>query len=177
MENYLKDIFKNVNDWLKYAETKNAGILAITSALIFGLLRLNNSNYNSFWICFIYCMILVGIVVVILALVSFSPVLDKFYTREISGTADHDNLFFFMDIKDYKDFKKNKDHVAYLKLLYKKANQQYKQNLIEEDLAKQIIVNSQIAFRKFKIFDLILNVFLFGSIISLVISGIVILIS
>lgn len=35
----LKDIFENVNAWLKFAEGKNAALIAFNGALTVGLLR------------------------------------------------------------------------------------------------------------------------------------------
>ncbi|MCP4218773.1 MAG: hypothetical protein GY765_29345, partial [bacterium] len=38
MEERLKSIFANVNDWLKFAEAKNAALVAFNSAIIFAVL-------------------------------------------------------------------------------------------------------------------------------------------
>jgi hypothetical protein len=36
MRQELREIFNNVNDWLKYAEAKNFGLLSLCAAIVFG---------------------------------------------------------------------------------------------------------------------------------------------
>ncbi len=171
MKKELHNIFNNVNEWLKFAEAKNAGILGLTSIMVFWLLRLVNSNIDGFCFYFYYGLILVGAIVIILALMSFAPILNKFYSNNIGKYGNHKNIYFYGDIKDFKDKNGNFKTDEYLLLVHKKAGKNvnnFTPNPLEEDLAKQIIVNSHIAYRKYSIFKLIINIYLYGSITALI---------
>jgi|AntRauMFilla1563_2_1112583.scaffolds.fasta_scaffold20749_4 hypothetical protein len=43
MDEKLKEIFSNINDWLKFADAKSATLIAGNGALIFGMGRLISS--------------------------------------------------------------------------------------------------------------------------------------
>lgn len=169
MKDELNEIFKIVNNLLKYAEAKNATVIALTSGIIYGTLRLMKGTIPEFWTMFGYCFVGVGAIVLIMAFISLLPILNRFYSTLKNETGECDNVYFFMDIKDYKRAS------DYLNLLYQKAGIEYKENKLEVDLANQIIVNSQITYRKFQIFKLILYTYLWGTVLSLVIAGGVIL--
>src|SRR4028119_877820 len=46
MNDDLKYIFTNVNDWLKFAEAKNAGLLALNVAATIGLLEVDKKLFD-----------------------------------------------------------------------------------------------------------------------------------
>jgi hypothetical protein len=46
MNEDFKYAFTNVNDWLKFAEAKNAGLIALNTAAIIGILQSNDSFYS-----------------------------------------------------------------------------------------------------------------------------------
>jgi hypothetical protein len=60
MADKLKDIFENVNNWLKFAEAKNATLIAGNGLLIFGVLKtIHEVNINIYLLYYIYfCLIL-----------------------------------------------------------------------------------------------------------------------
>ena len=45
MNEDLKFAFANVNDWLKFAEAKNGGLLALNVASIIGILQCNKDLF------------------------------------------------------------------------------------------------------------------------------------
>jgi hypothetical protein len=51
MNEDLKFAFTNVNEWLKFAEAKIAGLLALNIASIIGILQADNSNFSEFVWC------------------------------------------------------------------------------------------------------------------------------
>ena len=60
MEDKLKDIFENVNNWLKFAEAKNATIVAGNGLLIFGICRLlKDTSINEWILYYIYFVIFI----------------------------------------------------------------------------------------------------------------------
>ena len=54
MEDKLKEIFENVNGWLKFAESKNGALVVADLAVAVGLLQLTKGleNPNAFWVCY-----------------------------------------------------------------------------------------------------------------------------
>ena len=56
-ENQLRNIFANVNEWLKFAEAKNFGLLTLSAAFIFGLTQIEFPE-DSKVACAAYCVII-----------------------------------------------------------------------------------------------------------------------
>ena len=145
VESRLWSIFKNVNSWLKYAEGKNAYILAFIGAEI-TLLKFLNIQLN-IWlvigfvflsICFLIC------------LVSFFPktVIPGwlyYFVKSKQLPSEFDNLLFYGDISKYSI----KD---YIKQLTKFFNYKIDGEKYLENLCGQIVINSIITSDKFKIF-------------------------
>ena len=44
------DIFRNVNDWLRFAEAKNAALIALASAALWASIKVIVSNDIHLWI-------------------------------------------------------------------------------------------------------------------------------
>lgn len=88
----------------------------------------------------------------IISLISFMPKLNKLDDSDVdedSNSTTNNLLNFFGDIKKYSSSKQ------YLRdVYYKYFNMEQTSNfpLIEQDYAKEIIINSQITNRKFKLF-------------------------
>ena len=142
MYDRLKDIFNNVNDWLKFAEAKHGALVALNSGVIYGML----SVYKQFsfippWAIFIS--------VCILATSIFLSFLSLFPRSEKKGLDKkkpmNANLFFGKDLClfDAEDLKEE---------LNKRSNTAHVFNGLEEDLIHQIILNSYISTRKYKLF-------------------------
>lgn len=145
MNENLLEIFKNVNDWLKHAEAKNAMLVAFDGAAIFGLAQLHSADFIKESEVLSYSLIgAIGFLTVslIIALISFSPKLS--FKPETGAAMQKDkNLVYF----------------EYLKTLPTK-------NIAEEilgkeisviddldiDLAKQIRENAKIASSKYSHF-------------------------
>ncbi|MFS1862644.1 Pycsar system effector family protein [Vibrio lentus] len=148
MDEKLKDIFSNINDWLKYAEAKSATLIAGNGALIFGLSRLIKSyempqiveyyGYASMALC---------LVSMILCLLSVVPALSMPWEIKPNGVQDSDNLLYFKDIAKYTP-------ASYLGKLAKRLDVDEKEfSGYQRDLANQIIINSTIACRKYGYFQ------------------------
>ena len=155
VESKLLHIFDLVNDWLRFAEAKNGALLAFCSACIFGLLKFPND-----WITITSSFragLVVAIVFLLLAILicvwSFFPQITRIevmlwpLTDECKET---DNFLFFGDICTYSV----EDLFDRLCERYSTPfdfSQHQKQYL--HDLANQIIVNSKITMRKFRLFQ------------------------
>ena len=73
MKDELNRIFSNVNDWLKFAETKNAGLVVFNSAAIFGIMQAFPAE-NTF-VVFKWLMILLFGISICISIYTFLPVL------------------------------------------------------------------------------------------------------
>lgn len=147
----LKNIFSNLNNWLTFAEAKNAAIIAFNIACLSFLFSIE-------WIAeikiFVY-IVSVGIIIsIIMALNTFIPKMGK-EIDSYNYFSETDNLLFYRDIAKY-------DVDNYLKLVFKKYrdidvsdNDIHK---IEKDLAREIIYNAKVATRKYELFNKAINV-------------------
>ncbi|WP_415906262.1 Pycsar system effector family protein [Neptuniibacter sp. QD72_48] len=147
----MKDIFSNVNDQLKFAEAKNAALIAYNGLITFGVIRLLNPSNNPIEGFQAFCLLLfLALCTFSLsrALLSFFPKLSNLLPAPKQSSSN--NIIFFGDLKDmtahrflnlyFEDQIKNEDRKA-------------EWTRIEADLANQIIINSGIAFRKFTAFQ------------------------
>lgn len=148
MEKKLELIFDNVNNWLKFAETKNAMLLGFNGVVFFGIIRLYLSDlikvegvlklYLSVALIFLLISSLV-------LLLSFIPNL-KILRPTFNFKKNNDNYLFFDVLRC-----KTKDEII----------NRYKNNdeIIEDyhiHLAEQIITNATITKRKYDYFTLAL---------------------
>lgn len=158
MADKLKDIFENVNNWLKFAEAKNATLIAGNGLLIFGVLKtIHEVNINIYLLYYIYfCLILFSLSLVI-SLISFMPKVKIPTFLLNSDIETNDNLLFYGHILKYNE-----------KTLLDKLNEMIKD---DEDktskefktmYAQQIIINSKIARNKFQLFDIAIKFTLSG---------------
>lgn len=142
----LEKIFKNVNDWLNFAERKNVTVLSIFGIIaVMSLLNLKQVHIvGKIGVCIYMAAYLA---VLISSLVSLFPV------RELSAKlknglpnvdkSETDNMWFYQHIRKYSvdDYKT---------LLEKKNVQKYDKG--HEELIPQILANSHIACKKFTCF-------------------------
>lgn len=150
MEDRLRSILSDVNDWLKFAEGKNAAFLAANGVVVFGLLGLANGKTFVCKAAQYYFAIAVAFVVLsaLVCLLSFLPQVKIPWLLPSRTSKEADNLSFYGDIAGY-------DPPSYVQALYHQAGEDT-ENIsdFEEDLAEQAIVNSRIALRKYHLFNL-----------------------
>jgi len=150
-------IFQNVNDWLKFAEAKNAALfafsatgLAVPVTLLATVQNLPNAlRLGLATATFLLCTCS------LLCAWSFLPQtnLEKLIwirtkTFQAMRPNSSDNLYYFGHLKKYG-----------VDSLLNSINQNYFNNTVVQpytreanDLASQIIINSSIAFRKYQLF-------------------------
>lgn len=141
MKEDLKFIFNNVNDWLKFAETKHAGLIVLNSGLIFGILSIYGSYAGQLhWFYILLAIKFIGISI-FFSLISLYPMKIK----EVAPKKLKDpNLFFngdlaYMSVQTFKDE-------------FMKTFSGHNFTALEDDLIKQTIFNSKVASRKYKLF-------------------------
>ncbi len=142
----LEDIYERAIDWVKYAEAKNAALIALNGALIVGISFLKSSEGKALSSAFIHLepiLLLILLLGCLSSLISFIPILSRLKIRK--QDLPNPNLFYFGDIARISIDKFLT--VAVSKYEWKIENkQQFK------DLSTQIIINSEIAIRKFFLF-------------------------
>lgn len=159
----LLSILQMVNDWLKFAEAKNAVLLAFCSAAItaiFTYLTASITIHNSMKIGLLISLLLLCISSLICFL-SFLPKTDAELFTQLGRRANikskslvkaTDNFYFFGNLRKY-----NSDSLleAIDKLYYDgKVSKPYKKE--DLDLTSQITINSEIASTKFEFFRIAL---------------------
>lgn len=153
----LTSIFQVINDWLKFAEAKNAILLAFSgtgvTAIVTYLSAASNIP-NSVQHGSLISMSLLCCSALISAL-SFLPKTDLERIVWImanpsrnSHLKDSDNFYFFNDLRKYKPI----ELMNSMNRLYFDSQIQPPYRKEDLDLASQIIINSEIASIKFKFF-------------------------
>lgn len=129
----------------KMAETKNAGLIAFNGAITLTVIKLlTDSNLNCFFHYYLFFVLGCSLISTFLNLSAISAQL-KHKEQEISNHKSQ-NLLFFGTAANYTP----QDYLKRIKSDYVIDEELTKYH---EDLAKQIIINAQIALRKFKFFN------------------------
>lgn len=152
LDELLSEVFENVNNWLNFAEAKNAANIALVIASIAAIVSYNEIN------CFLYLVSLFFILSGIFSMLSFLPKLTgKSKIRKIldcitsclKKDTTEENLLFFEDIKKYS----KEEYVKKINEVY--YNYSDKQiTKYQLDLSNEIIYNSYIASLKYWLFKI-----------------------
>lgn len=150
VQKILKEVFDNVNNWLLFAEAKNAAIIVFNIACISIIWNEKWLNKDSI-LLYIAC---IGMLIsTIVALISFIPQTEKNNSNKSDQT--NNNLIFYKDISKYS----KKEYIKELFKLYLKTNIEDEEiTKLEEDFAEEIVYNSSICVKKFKYFNASLKI-------------------
>jgi hypothetical protein len=77
MYDRIKDIFDNVNEWLKFAEAKNGGLIVLNSGILFGTLSLYKDYKDSIPIQGILVLFLFIVESLLMSFISLFPRSEK----------------------------------------------------------------------------------------------------
>lgn len=141
----LENILSLVNDWLKYADQKLAGIIVLNGGIMWGYTRFisgskTTSGFSETFNVLGYSSVIFSLFFCIIGML---PVLSKLWLLN-KKKSDFDNVLYFADIQKY-------NFHDYLKLLSLKL--EIKNNTFtpfDNDFAYQITTNSEIATVKFQ---------------------------
>ena len=157
MNEDLKYIFSNINDWLKFAEAKCAGLLALNLAAIIGLLQsasmFTDDIQNGQGILIV--LFSLSSLITLYSLIPKLNTLIKFYRTipnleaELKHRKDNNrptiNCIYFGDIACLTE-------AMFSTLATNKPLDEH--NSLTQLLIHQIVVNAQIALQKYRIFSL-----------------------
>lgn len=153
----LRNTLESVNDWLKFAEAKNAVVVAASGFALWAPVRLILSSetgcYASAYFAILSVFLLGGFVT---ALLSFLPVLNyRWIVPAPSGLANGNLLYF-----GYLATLSKKQVLE----AYARATESKEADVkeIHEMYAEQVIINSRIALAKYSMFEFAIKVLLFG---------------
>jgi len=150
-EEHLLTVLAMVNDWLKFAEAKNAGLIALAGLSLTGLLsyvaQVNKFIYGAAILLVAGAVLWLGSLM--LGMFSFMPqrtaVKPKTPLRE--QVDDTDNLYYFGHLASYSS-----------ETLLVALNGNEQEGSLRErfvrNLADQVIINSRITVNKLDLFDL-----------------------
>jgi hypothetical protein len=145
MEEKLRYILTTVNEWLKFAEAKNGALLVADTAILFGIFAV--LNRPAVQRVFIYLAVILVIISAISSLVSFIPQLKVFSFTSKKRTGKKASLVFYGHIAEY-------DPQSYIEALHAESGTESAVIApMEVDYAQQIIINSRIAVRKYRCFN------------------------
>lgn len=171
-ENQLRNIFANVNEWLKFAEAKNFGLLTLSAAFIFGFTQIDFPE-DSKVACAAYCVFIpFAVFSIVICLISLFPILTKIekgewakswinrFSNFIDKEDKSENIHFYGYLRDIdkKEFEREFLH---------KTNSSEPFTAYERELVTQIIYNSGIAWLKYQLFKIAAFIFAFGLALSL----------
>lgn len=161
---FLDKEFAIINHWLSFAEAKNAAVIALDTALIGISTRIIVSEtvfQNNWLLIFIITVLALIVISLILALVSFLPIMVSekslivaAYNRFINvlkhdSTKENKNYVFYRDIARLEKAEK------YLEMLrYNYSFPYFNNNQYLNDMAQEIYINSQVTVSKFIYFRL-----------------------
>lgn len=150
----LKDILANVNELQRFAEAKHGSLIAISIAIIGGLLNVMNKSQNDFSIRFFSmiagCLFIASVFV---SLRSFYPCTSNGEKVE-NVDCDAVNFYFYGHIKNFTK-------ESYLREMQKcyETSLQLTSSYEAKDLANQVVVNARITQYKFDLFKTAVTIF------------------
>ncbi len=173
-EDQLQKIFTNVNEWLKFAEAKNFGLLSLNVAIVFGFTQttfpdgsfIQKAGYIVFY-PFALCSFFV-------TLISLFPIVSKIekgayakswinsFCNWIEKETKFENIHFYGFLKDIEE---SEFETKFLNKI--SASDSFSQ--FEKELVTQILYNSRITWLKYQLFK-IGAFFFFTGIVLLVIA-------
>jgi hypothetical protein len=145
-EEQLYKVFANVNDWLKFAEAKNAMLIAFNGASIFGIINLMDIKYvnqSDFLLTYLFFVISSLVFSTVNCLISFAPRV-KMIKVGLFDSGKIPNVLFFEYLKGKSNFDIIKEITG--------DNDEKNYTTIEKDIAEQIKQNSTLASRKYSHF-------------------------
>lgn len=147
-ENQLYKIFDNVNDWLKFAEAKNAMIIAFNGASIYGITQTFNldciKNYE-FMMNYLIFVIILLVFSTICSLISFAPRVNIIKGGYYASRGTPNVLFF--------EYLKTKSNIEIIKEVTGVTDENTFIT-IEKHIAEQIKQNAIIASKKYSYFTI-----------------------
>lgn len=171
IEEKLRNMFANINEWLKFAEAKNFGLFSVTGAIYLGITQADYEDCVALKWGFVFLSLTAG-AAMIFSLLSLFPFLTKVdsafakgWISKLSNWIDHEQPFENIHFYGYL---RNLEEADFEKEFAMKIGQELKFNQFEKELVTQILYNAKITWLKFQLFKIGGFFFLCGFIPSIV---------
>ena len=177
-EEQLRSIFNNVNEWLKFAEAKNFGLLTLIVAIAFGFTQINFSKESELKTVGCYIFLPIAFFSFFSSLLSLFPILSSFekgylaksLITKLSNLIDKEKSFENIHFYGYL---RNLDESTFETKFLTKVNSTEGFIQYEKELSTQILYNSRITWLKYQLFKIGAFFFLIALIISIILLPIV----
>lgn len=172
-EEQLHKIFTNINEWLKFAEAKNFGLLSLNAAIVFGFTQIDFQKGSQLQAIIPYALIPCLVASFLVSLISLFPILSKIEKGEyikswinsfcnfIDKEIKFENIYFYGSLKDI-------DEAQFEEKYLSKTESSQKFSQFERELSSQILYNSRITWLKYQLFKIAAFLFLAGTFLCLV---------
>lgn len=172
-EEQLQKIFTNVNEWLRFAEAKNFGLLSLNAAIVFGFTQTNFKEGSIIEMAGYYIFFPFTILSFLPCLISLFPIVSKIERKTKDKKDKNIKIFIkkFTNWIDKEDSFENIHFFGYLKDIDEstlEAKLQSKTGVTdsfsdyENELGTQILYNSRITWLKYQFFKMGAFFFLVG---------------
>jgi hypothetical protein len=160
MKEELREIFNNINDWLKFAEAKNFGLISLIVASVFGFTQMSLKHDYIVQCIGAYIFLPLSILGCLSCLTSLMPILSKIeQEKNVTGIIDRlsnfinkegelNNIHFFGHLKDLNETEFESEMLT----KYGPGFSSFTE--YEKDLVTQILYNSRIANIKYQLFKI-----------------------
>lgn len=177
-EEQLRSIFNNVNEWLKFAEAKNLGLLTLVAAIDFGFTQVSFPKDNDIETIGRYVFLPITFVSFLSSLISVFPILSKIekgylvksLITKLSNLIDKEESF---ENIHYYGYLRNLDEATFETEFLTKVNSTDVFTQYEIELSTQILYNSRIAWLKYQLFKIGAFFFLLALTVSVILLPIV----
>ena len=163
----LQKLFANINEWLRFAEAKNFGLLSLNAAIVFGFTQTNFATGSIISKAGFYVFSAFAILSFLAALLSLFPILSqiekgsysKSWINWLSNLIDKEKKFENIHFYGYlKGINEGEFEAKFLeKIGSTDAFTQF-----EKELTTQILYNSRITWLKYQLFKIGAFIFLIG---------------
>ena len=158
VEDTLEYIFDLVNSWLKFAEAKNSVLVAISGTALWATVRVASTVPVSDLVkIYLFSLIICLSGTLVIALVSFLPVLNFSHIIPKQTSVANRNLLYFGYLATFS----KKQLVGAIR--EKRGAPETDYNEFHPMLAEQIIINSRIAMAKYALFELGIGFMIVGA--------------
>jgi hypothetical protein len=175
-EEQLQKIFNNVNEWLKFAEAKNFGLLTLNAAIVFGFSQTNFSENSVLEKAGYYVFFPFTVLSFLPCLISLFPIVSRIEkkTADKKEKASKKIIKQFSNWIDKEDKFENIHFYGYLKDLDESTFEKELKSKTgitevfmpyETELSTQILNNSRIIWLKYQFFKIGAFFFLVGLIL------------
>lgn len=173
MKEDLQEIFKNVNEWLKFAEAKNFGLLTLNAAIVFGLTQLKLDKGEAAYNAAYYIFTPFAVFSFFSCLISLFPIVSKIEKGEYAKSW----INWFCNILGKEKSFENIHFYGYLKgINFNEFENKYKNKTVnynffngfEKDLVMQILYNSRITWLKYQLFKIGAFFFFSGLVLAII---------